>query len=158
MIKVKFVKTHPDAKLPTANHNTPLTGDSGYDLFSVSDVDIPAGGSGIVPVGIKVGDLTPGFWFKIEARSGLGFKNGIYPHPGVIDNQYRGDLGVKLYNLTSTPYSIKSGDKIAQIVFYPLIQAEVEWIDEAVETVRGDKGFGSSDQIVLGYKDNSTKV
>lgn len=147
MIKVKFVKTHPNAKLPIANHNTLLTGDSGYDLFSVDGVEIPARGSGIVPVGIKVGDLTPGYWFKIEARSGLGFKHGIYPHPGVVDNQYRGDLGVKLYNLTDSPYFVKPGDKIAQIVFYPLVQAEIDWADSVTETLRGERGFGSSDKF-----------
>ena len=145
--KVKFIKTHPDAQLPRANNDEIGTGDSGYDLVAVEDVLIKADSSAGVPVGLTLAYIEPGFWFRIEPRSGLGFKHSIQPHLGVIDNGYRGDLGVKLYNFSphwNTPYKVKKGDRIAQFVVYPLIHPQCEWADEIVESDRGDKGFGSS--------------
>ena len=144
VIKVK--KTHPDAVLPAANNKELGTGDTGYDLVAIENVKIAPGGSNIVSVGLQLAYITPGFWFKIEPRSGLGFKHSIQPHLGVIDNGYRGDLGVKLYNFDSSrPFHVKAGDKIAQLVVYPLIQPVFEFRDEITETSRGDRGFGSSD-------------
>lgn len=144
---IKFKKTHPDAVLPHANDGTPKTGDTGYDLVAVEDKFIPSGGSEIVPVGLTLADITPGYWLKIEPRSGLGFKHGIQPHLGVIDNGYRGDLGVKLYNFKEQfkGYSVKKGDKIAQLVVYKTLQPTCEWAEDVTDTTRGDKGFGSSD-------------
>ena len=144
-IKVKFLKTHEAAILPKVNNNAWATGDSGYDLFCTEDVTILARGSTVAPVGITVADISPGYWFRIEPRSGLGFKHNIQPHLGVIDNQYRGDLGVKLYNFSDTDVTIEKGKAVAQFVVYPLVQIDVGWSDEVTETARGDKGFGSSD-------------
>ena len=141
---VKFVKTHNDAKLPKANNDSIGTGDSGYDLTSVDEVCVSPGDSAVVPVGLVLAFIEPGFWFRIEPRSGLGFNHGIQPHLGVIDNGYRGDLGVKLYNFGKEPYIVKKGDRIAQFVVYPLIHPKCEWADEIVDSDRGDKGFGSS--------------
>ena len=92
LVDVQFVKTHEDAILPKKNHNEILTGDAGYDLFAVVDVTIPPRESNIVPVGLEVGYITPGYWFRIEARSGLGFKYGLTPHFGVIDCVPKGTL------------------------------------------------------------------
>lgn len=143
---LKFKKTHPDAVLPRANNNETGTGDSGYDLTAVENVVIPKHGSNVVPVGLKLADITPGYWFRIEPRSGLGFKHSVQPHLGVIDNGYRGDLGVKLYNFNNTTeYRVKKGDKIAQFVVYPLIQPQMSFADEVTTTSRGENGFGSSD-------------
>ena len=96
-LSMKFVKTHEDAKLPERAHDS----DSGYDLYSVSEVIVPGDGSVVVPVGLTLGYLTPGWWFRVEPRSGLGFKHNLQPHLGIIDNGYRGDLGVKLYNFSN---------------------------------------------------------
>lgn len=144
-IKVKFLKTHEDAILPKVNNNAWATGDSGYDIFCVEDVTIPARGTTVAPVGITVADISPGYWFRIEPRSGLGFKHNIQPHLGVIDNQYRGDLGVKLYNFSDKDVTIEKGKAVAQFVVYPLVQVDVDWSNEVTETDRGAKGFGSSD-------------
>lgn len=137
-------------------------GDSGYDLTAVEDTFIPPTtvslietqegeieskcevGNAVVPVGLKLAEIQDGFWFRIEARSGLGFKHSVQPHFGIIDNQYRGDLGVKLYNLSSKGYHIKAGDRIAQIVFYPIISADMSFVDVAAESARGENGLGSS--------------
>lgn len=145
-ISVKIKKTHSDAVLPCANNNQLATGDTGYDLVAVEDTEIPARGSNVVSVGLTLADLSPGYWIRIEPRSGLGFKHNIQPHLGVIDNGYRGDLAVKLYNFhDENNYTVHKGDKIAQLAVYPLIQPKFEFVDEVTETSRGDKGFGSSD-------------
>lgn len=143
-ITVKFVKTHSDAKLPKFNIEHPLTGDIGADLYSVNDVVIPARGSNVVPVGLTVGFIEPGYYFVISPRSGLGFKSGIQPHLGRIDNQYRGDIGVKLFNFSDKDHEVKVGDRIAQIEFHKLIQPAFEWVDEVEKSDRGANGFGSS--------------
>lgn len=143
-VTINFVKTHPDAVLPKYNHSDPYTGDSGLDVTAVEDVVIPAKGWVTVPVGLKLGYVTPGFWFRVEGRSGMGFKKHVFPHFGIIDNPYRGDMGVKLYNFSNVDVEIKKGDKVAQLIVYPLIQANVGWTDSVVETARGEKGFGSS--------------
>lgn len=145
-VTIKFVKTHESAVLPKFNHSDPYTGDSGLDLVTVGDIMIPPRGWAIAPVGLKLGYITPGYWFRVEGRSGVGFKRHIFPHFGIIDNAYRGDMGIKLYNFGEEYQSFKTGDKIAQLIVYPLIQADVEWTDQVVETARGEKGFGSSDK------------
>ena len=140
-VKMEFVKTHKDAVLPKRAHAS----DSGYDLTSVESVAIPPNGSVVVPVGLTLGYLQPGWWFRIEPRSGLGFKKGLQPHLGIIDNGYRGDLGVKLYNFSDQDWVLPAGSKIAQLVLYPHITANVSWAEEVTEADRGDAGFGSTD-------------
>lgn len=142
--EIKLVKTHPDAQLPVANVKDPLTGDTGYDLYSVESTDIQPGGSDIVNVGLTLGYIEPGYWLQILPRSGLGFKKGLQPHLGVIDNQYRGDLSVKIYNFSDKVVSLDKGDRIAQLVIHQLNQVEFSFIDEVEQTSRGAKGFGSS--------------
>jgi dUTP pyrophosphatase len=136
---LKFEKTHELAQLPTRNH----VDDTGFDVYCVEDKLIPARGSAVVDVGLKFAHIPLGFWIRIEGRSGLGFKHGILPHPGIIDNSYRGSAGIKLYNLTDIDYNVQSGDRIAQFVMYKNYNAVAEF-GEATETARGEKGFGSS--------------
>lgn len=143
-IKIDFIREHPDAKLPQKNHPDPLTGDTGYDIFSVETVTVPNRGSIVVPVGLKLAYITPGYWFRIEPRSGLGFKKNIQPHLGIIDNPYRGNMGVKLYNFGDFDVTIDKGVAIAQFVIYQIHTALVSWTDTVTETDRGEKGFGSS--------------
>ena len=154
-VNIKFVKTHNDALLPTKAHD----GDNCFDLYAVEDTVIHPTqsfdqtldgnpltdiGYGIVPVGIKVGYISEGYGFVLRPKSGLGFKAGLQPHLGEIDNGYRGDCGVKMYNFTSTPYEFKKGDKVAQIKIEKIYDTEIEWTDEVEEAQRGDAGFGSS--------------
>lgn len=136
---LKFEKTHPDAKLPTKNHES----DTGYDVYSVESKLVPAKGFAVIGVGLKFAYIPEGYWIKVESRSGLGFKHGILAHPGIIDNGYRGDAGIKLYNLTDVDYNINAGDRIAQFVIYMNIPMLVEF-GKAEESARGEKGFGSS--------------
>jgi len=139
MPTVKFAKITEDAILPTKNHKS----DTGFDIYATETIVIPAKGSAVVPVGIKVAFIPPGYWFKIESRSGLGFKHSLMAHPGIVDCEYRGDCGVKLYNFSDIDYIIKAGDRCAQIVFYLNLDLTLEW-GKVEESVRGEKGFGSS--------------
>lgn len=148
-VDIKFVMTHDSAVLPKYNHNDPYTGDSGLDISAVEEITIPAKGWNTVPVGLKLAYITPGYWIRVEGRSGVGFKKHIFPHFGIIDNPYRGDMGIKLYNFSDVDQTFKVGDKVAQLIVYPLIQANVNWSDEVTKTNRGDKGFGSSDAKLL---------
>lgn len=137
--KIKFERTHPDAQLPKKNFST----DSGWDMAAVEDTVIPGLGQAVIPVGLKLAYLEPGYWIQVSSRSGLSFKSGILAHPGVIDQNYRGDLGVLLYNHRQSPYEVKKGDRIAQLVVHFNLQLDVEW-GTVQTTDRGEKGFGSS--------------
>ena len=139
MPRVTFEKTHEDAQLPKKNHNT----DTGWDLFAVEDKSIPAKGRDVVDVGLKVSFIQPGYWIRVSSRSGLSFKNGILSHPGVIDQDYRGSMGVMLYNHSDSDYQVKKGDRVAQMLIHYNIDMEVGW-GEQQSTERGEKGFGSS--------------
>ena len=149
--EINLIKTHPDAKLPTQAHD----GDNCWDVYAAEDTIVPASkndtttnnvkvGHVVVPVGLKVAYITPGFGFVFRGRSGLGFKYGIQPHFGEIDNGYRGDLGVKLYNLTDVDYTVTKGDKIAQIKIEKNYNTVFNFTNDAVDSSRGEGGFGSS--------------
>lgn len=144
--EIHWIKEHPETQLPAKAHIGILTGDTGYDIMAVEDVVIPARGNVVADTGLKLAFITPGFWFKVEARSGNGFKKNLLPHPGIIDNPYRGGLGIKLYNFSDQEQIIKKGNGLAQIVIYKLEAAHHSFVDEVVVSDRGDKGFGSSDK------------
>lgn len=99
----------------------------------------------VVPTGIRVA-IPAGFEMQIRPRSGLAVKFGIsLPNtPGTIDSDYRGPLGVALINLGSEPYTIRHGDRIAQAVIAPVVQAGFVVVEALEETERGAGGFGST--------------
>jgi dUTP pyrophosphatase len=139
-VEIKFTKTNEDARIPTRNFDN----DTGFDIYSVETIVIPARGSSVVDVGLSFAYITPGYWVKIEGRSGLGFKHGITPHPGIIDQGYRGTAGIKLYNNTDTEYTVKRGERIAQLIVYRNYYVEMSEAENVEESERGAKGFGSS--------------
>jgi len=142
--QIEFLKTHPDAVLPERNHKDTFTGDTGYDVTAVEDTLIPARGAAIVPIGLRLAKLPPAICIRIESRSGLQFKHGISAFNGIIDNQYKGDMGIRLLNHTDIDYSVKKGDRVAQLVLYPLLSYSTSFAEQIAETERGEKGFGSS--------------
>lgn len=99
----------------------------------------------ILPTGLRV-EIPPGFEMQIRPRSGLAVKHGItLPNtPGTIDSDYRGPLGVALVNLGAEPYVIQHGDRIAQAVIAPVLQAGFRAVQALGETARGEGGFGST--------------
>lgn len=99
----------------------------------------------IVPTGIRV-EIPSGYEMQIRPRSGLALKHGItLPNtPGTIDSDYRGPLGVALINLGEAPYTLHHGDRIAQIIVAPVVQARFAVVEHLTETPRGAGGFGST--------------
>ena len=99
----------------------------------------------IVPTGIRI-EIPQGFEVQIRPRSGLALKHGItLPNtPGTIDSDYRGPLGVLLVNLGADPYTIHHGDRIAQMIVAPVVQAQFRVVTELGATARGEGGFGST--------------
>ncbi len=99
----------------------------------------------IVPTGIRL-EIPRGFEVQIRPRSGLALKHGItLPNtPGTIDSDYRGPLGVLLVNLGAEPYTVQHGDRIAQLIVAPVVQARFKLVEALGDTARGEGGFGST--------------
>lgn len=99
----------------------------------------------VIPTGIRL-EIPPGYEGQVRPRSGLALKFGIsLPNtPGTIDSDYRGPLGVALINLGSEPYIIRHGDRIAQMVVAPVVQAVFKVVDTLSDSQRGTGGFGST--------------
>ena len=142
MLKVARLSLH--AHVPSRAS----VGSAGLDLVSpVSGTVLPMQRL-LVPLDIIV-QLPPGTYGHILPRSGLALKHGIHIGAGVIDEDYRGNVGVLLWNLSDTPFSFKRGDRIAQLVVKPYASVNVEETDELDVTKRGEQGFGSSGSSVL---------
>ena len=88
--------------------------------------------------------LPEGYEAQVRGRSGLNRKNGIVCPTGTIDADYRGEIGVVLYNLSREPVTIMHGDRIAQLVICPVIQAEWQQVESLDKTARAEGGFGST--------------
>ena len=121
-------------------------GDAGCDLSSAVDVELAPGERSLVPTGIAIA-IPDGYAGFVQPRSGLAAKNGIsiVNAPGLIDSHYRGQIKVILINTDpKKAFSVKRGDKVAQLVIQPVVTASFNVVDSLDETVRGAGGFGSS--------------
>ena len=138
---VAFKRVHPDAVLPAYAHPS----DAGMDLRSVDDLVIQPGGRALVHTGLVMA-LPPQHEAQVRPRSGLALKHGVtvLNTPGTIDAGYRGEVGVILANFGAEPFRVAKGDKIAQMVVAPVLQAEVAEVESVDETDRGAGGFGST--------------
>jgi dUTP pyrophosphatase len=116
---------------------------AGYDLSAAKAVTIPVGGRSIVPTDLSIA-CPAGTYGRIAPRSGLTVKHGIHVGAGVIDADYRGPVGVVLFNLGDQEFCIQPGDRIAQLVLEQILMAPVEEVEELGATVRGAGGFGST--------------
>ena len=123
-------------------------GAAAMDLHACVDeaVTIPAGKRAVIPTGIAIGLPSADYVALIFARSGLGIKHGVAPANcvGVIDSDYRGEILVGLQNSGDEDYTIQPGDRIAQMMITPVVQAQVTLVDELDDTARGAGGFGST--------------
>lgn len=140
-VPVRFKKFHPSAAMPTYAKE----GDAGADLYSIDWGVLEPGERRLVRTGIAV-EIPLGFVGLVHPRSGLASKLGIsiVNAPGTIDSGYRGEILVNLINTSSQQFSFCIGDRIAQIVFQEVFQAEFEEVDELSDSVRGLDGHGSS--------------
>ncbi len=112
-------------------------------LFSAVDAVVLAGDKAMVPTDLSIA-CPPGTYARIAPRSGLAAKHFIDVGAGVVDEDYRGNVTVILFNFGKTDFEIKKGDRIAQLVLEKISMAQVEETDDLDETVRGDGGFGST--------------
>lgn len=108
-------------------------------------VVVQPGGRALVPTGLRLA-IPAGFEVQIRPRSGLALKHGItLPNsPGTIDSDYRGPLGVILMNAGVTPFAVRHGERIAQMVLAPVVHAQFDLVAQLPETGRGSGGFGST--------------
>jgi dUTP pyrophosphatase len=115
------------------------------DLYAELDEELvlQPGMRSLVPTGIAIA-LPEGYEAQIRPRSGLALKHGItlVNAPGTIDPDYRGEIGIIVINHGSVPFTVKNGERIAQIVFSPFSRAILEEVDELAGTARGEGGFG----------------
>eukprot|EP00049_Salpingoeca_infusionum_P022524 m.7337 g.7337 ORF g.7337 m.7337 type:complete len:170 (-) comp5235_c0_seq2:267-776(-) len=116
---------------------------AGYDLYSAYDIEIPAQGKAIVKTDIAIA-IPDGCYGRVAPRSGLSAKHHIDVGAGVIDGDYRGNVGVVLFNLAQTAYQVKKGDRVAQLVLERIFTPDVVEVAELEETERGEGGFGST--------------
>ncbi len=151
-MKIKFKKLTETAIIPKLNNQS----DAGLDFFSDENIIIPAKGSAICTTGIAwqpilsqtQKDLNFKAYMQMQSRSGMAFKNSIeLTNAGVIDESYRGNIGLKFYNNESYDYFIAKGEKVAQGIVKLIPIFEIEEVKELENTVRGTNGFGSSGKL-----------
>ncbi len=122
-------------------------GASGMDVRAAVDapVVLEPGTIRLIPSGLRVA-VPVGYEVQVRPRSGLALKHGItvVNTPGTIDADYRGPVGIILGNVSREPFTVRRGDRIAQIVLQRVVHADIEIVAQLDETVRGEGGFGSS--------------
>jgi len=125
------------------------SGAAGYDLAACLDQDVvlPPGGRTLIPTGIAVALPSPDVVLLVLPRSGTALRLGLSlaNAAGVIDGDYRGEIKLVAVNLDPhEPVTIRDGDRIAQMLFVPVLRPELRLVKELPETERGERGFGST--------------
>jgi dUTP pyrophosphatase len=140
---VKVKRTRTESVNPLPGYMT--THSAGMDLYAAlaDDILLVPGARALVPTGIAI-ELPDGYEAQIRPRSGLALRHGIslVNAPGTIDADYRGEIGVIVINHGSEDFTIRNGERIAQMVFAPFARAVLVEVPELGETARGAGGFG----------------
>ena len=137
-MKIKIKKLKENAKLPTYHH----PGDVGMDLYSMETVTIPTMGHYRFWHGFAM-EFPVGYAAIVKDKSSIS-KAGLHQMGGVFDAGYRGEYNTHLVNLSSEPYTVEEGDKVAQLVIFPVEIAEFEETDTLSDSARGEGMFGST--------------
>lgn len=116
---------------------------AGFDLKSAYDYTVPARGKELVKTDLQV-ELPSGCYGRVAPRSGLAVKNFIDVGAGVIDEDYRGNIGVVLFNHSDQDFNVKKGDRIAQLICEKIFYPELVEVSALSDTKRADGGFGST--------------
>ncbi|XP_010106006.2 deoxyuridine 5'-triphosphate nucleotidohydrolase [Morus notabilis] len=135
----KVKKLSEKAVLPS--RGSPLS--AGYDLSSATETKVPARGKALIPTDLSIA-VPEGTYARIAPRSGLAWKHSIDVGAGVIDADYRGPVGVILFNHSDVDFEVKEGDRIAQLIIEKIITPDVVEVEDVDATVRGSGGFGST--------------
>jgi dUTP pyrophosphatase len=143
MTKILIKRLSQQVSLPKYE----TTGSSGLDLAANinSNINIDPGKTAIIPTGLAI-SIPKGFEIQIRPRSGLAAKKqlSVLNTPGTIDADYRGEIKVILINHGHQVFVVEKGLRIAQMVVCPVIQAQLEEVNELSDTIRGKGGFGST--------------
>jgi dUTP pyrophosphatase len=145
-VKLRILDPRIGKEFPLPAHAT--AGSAGMDLRACIDASIllAAGAAELIPTGISIFIADPELAAVLLPRSGLGHKNGIVLGNlvGLIDSDYQGPLMVSIWNRGTTAFTINPGDRIAQMVFVPVVQVAFDVVEDFSATTRGAGGFGSS--------------
>ena len=145
-IQLKVLDQRIGNEIPLPAHAT--EGSAGMDLRACIDdtITLNPGETELIPTGIAIHIDDPGLAATSLPRSGLGHKHGIVLGNlvGLIDSDYQGQLFVSCWNRGTDSFTIEQGDRIAQLVFVPVVQADFEVVEEFDESQRGAGGFGHS--------------
>jgi dUTP pyrophosphatase len=145
-IKIKIINPLMGDSIPLPEYET--DGSAGLDLRACLEEKsiLEAGMSQLIPSGFAMYLEDPALAALVVPRSGLGSKHGIVLGNlvGLIDSDYQGELMVPAWNRSEKDFEINPGDRIAQMIIVPVVQARFNIVDSFEETLRGDKGFGSS--------------
>ncbi len=143
-IDVKILDSRIGSEFPLPAHAT--QGSAGMDLRACLDqtLSLKPGETELIPTGIAIHIADPSLAAVILPRSGLGHKHGIVLGNlvGLIDSDYQGQLFVSCWNRGQTTFEVEPGERIAQLVFLPVVQAAFEIVDNFDESDRGEGGFG----------------
>ncbi|UWR91509.1 dUTP diphosphatase [Phaeobacter inhibens] len=136
-----------DVPLPAYQTAEAAGADLRANLPDRARLTLAPGARALVPTGLRL-EIPQGYEVQIRPRSGLALKHGItLPNaPGTIDSDYRGSLGVIVMNAGDAPFEIAHGDRIAQMVVAPVLQARFQLVDSLSDSARGSGGFGSTGQ------------
>ncbi|MBS6033235.1 MULTISPECIES: dUTP diphosphatase [Pantoea] len=145
-IDVKILDARVGKEFPLPTYAT--SGSAGLDLRACIDdvLDIAPGTTTLVPTGLAIHIADPDLAAVILPRSGLGHKHGIVLGNlvGLIDSDYQGQLMVSVWNRGQESFSLQPGDRMAQLVFVPVVQAEFNLVEDFDASLRGEGGFGHS--------------
>jgi dUTP pyrophosphatase len=145
-IELKILDQRIGNEFPLPNYATP--GSAGMDLRACIDnkMSLEPGETKLIPTGIAIHIADPSLAATILPRSGLGHKHGIVLGNlvGLIDSDYQGQIFISCWNRGDTSFNINPGDRMAQLVFLPVIMAEFDIVDEFDSSDRGEGGFGHS--------------
>lgn len=145
-LQVKILDARIGTDFPVPSYAT--QGSAGLDLRACLDapLTLQPGQTELIPTGMAIHIADPTLCAMILPRSGLGHKHGIVLGNlvGLIDSDYQGQLFVSCWNRGQTPFLMEPGERIAQLVLVPVVQADFEIVKEFSESDRGDGGFGSS--------------
>ncbi|KAK9302136.1 hypothetical protein QLX08_005747 [Tetragonisca angustula] len=136
---LKFAKLSDKAHAPTRESKYA----AGYDLKSAYEYTVPAHGKELVKTDLQIA-VPENTYGRIAPRSGLAWKNHIDVGAGVIDADYRGNVGIVLFNHSNEDLKIMPGDRVAQIICEKIIYPELQEVNNLDKTVRGEGGFGST--------------
>ncbi len=143
VIKVQIKQTREAKKKGISLPFYIREGDAGLDLRAVDNIILNPGERCLVKTGLQMA-VPANFVGLIKDRSGLAFKKGIHAIAGVIDANYRGEICVVLLNTGKEKFQIKRGDRIAQILIFPIAKVNLEEVDSLEETARNGNAWGST--------------